>query len=64
MHALSHASAATGRRRRPSPGHMGSRAAFPPEEYHSPAHESQDRVDDQLALPLDDQQMLDRMSDD
>eukprot|EP00959_Pyramimonas_sp_CCMP1952_P324785 6798374-Pyramimonas_sp.AAC.1 len=43
MHTLSHASAATGRSRRSSPEHMGSRAVFPLGEYHSPERDSQDR---------------------
>eukprot|EP00959_Pyramimonas_sp_CCMP1952_P162936 3406545-Pyramimonas_sp.AAC.1 len=60
MHALS---AATGRSRRPSPEHMGSRAAFPLGEYHSPERDSHDRVDDPLALLLDDRQTLDHVSD-
>eukprot|EP00959_Pyramimonas_sp_CCMP1952_P013110 277082-Pyramimonas_sp.AAC.1 len=60
MHILSHVSTATGRNRRPSPEHLDFRAVFPPEEYHSPVHDNQGRMDDPLALPLDDQQTFDR----
>eukprot|EP00959_Pyramimonas_sp_CCMP1952_P325352 6810076-Pyramimonas_sp.AAC.1 len=63
MYILSHVSAETGRNLRPLPEHMDFQAAFPPEQFHSPVR-NQERVGDPSALPLDDQQLFDRKSDD
>eukprot|EP00959_Pyramimonas_sp_CCMP1952_P011541 242032-Pyramimonas_sp.AAC.1 len=63
MHNPSHASAETGRSRRPSPAHTGFEAAPPLEERHLPERDSQDIMGSPLVLLRGVLQPLVRMSD-
>eukprot|EP00959_Pyramimonas_sp_CCMP1952_P076233 1592805-Pyramimonas_sp.AAC.1 len=64
MHAPSHASAETGRSRRPSPVRAGFRGVSPPEECHLPERDNQDIVGSPLVLLWGVLQPLGRMSGD